>query len=178
MEFLPLELTEKIYSYLDDKNLISFSLTSKKHRSILIESYNILGLVKLINKDYKFFIQEHSLSLPMKLFNVNLSFTKINDLGLLHLKGVHKINLSGTKITDAGLKHLKGVHTIDLYNTNITDAGLVHLKGVHTINLGNTKITDAGLVHLKGVHTIDLRFANITKKGKEFLKKYGTIRIF
>ena len=47
------------------------------------------------------------------------------------LTNLNALGLSYTKITDAGLVHLKGLtklETLDLFNTKITDAGVKSLK--------------------------------------------------
>ena len=90
---------------------------------------------------------------------LDLSYTKITDAGLVHLKGLpnlEELDLVGCyKITDAGLVHLKGLTKLEYLNlsyTNITDAGLEHLKGLtklERLGLRETNITDAGVKSLK-----------------------------
>ena len=56
------------------------------------------------------------------------------------------VHLSFTKVTDAGLVHLKGLtnlRSLDLGDTEVTDAGLVHLKGLanpRRLYLGFTQV--------------------------------------
>jgi hypothetical protein len=144
MDSIPDELIEKIYQYLRGKDVISFSLTSKRNREILINSYTLDGLVGLNKSDYKIFLH----SLPSNLFCINLGCTEITNNALVHL----------TKI-----------HTLDLWGTGITNNALVHLTKIHTLNLAGTKITNNALVHLTEIHTLDLVGMKITKEGKEFL---------
>src|ERR1035437_906240 len=65
------------------------------------------------------------------------------------------LDLSGTKVTDVGLEHLKGLdqlQTLNLSKTKVTDAGLEQLKGLNqlrTLNLINTKVTDEGVKYLQ-----------------------------
>jgi hypothetical protein len=112
MDSIPDELIEKIYQYLRGKDVISFSLTCRRHREILINSYTLDGLVMLNERDYKIFLH----SLPLNLFCIDLGYTKITDAGLVHLTKIHTLNLGGTKITDVGMDFLieNGVKLIKL----------------------------------------------------------------
>jgi Leucine rich repeat len=89
---------------------------------------------------------------------LDLSFTRVSDAGLVHLKrmtNLSKLHLWGTEITDAGLVHLKGMTNLtalSLGNTRVTDAGMVHLKGLRNLSIlfvSNTRVTDAGIDELK-----------------------------
>jgi hypothetical protein len=114
---------------------------------------------------------------------IDLSWTKITDVGLAHLKdlkGLQSLYLDGTKITDAGLAHLKdlkGLQTLYLNGTKITDAGLVHLKdlkGLQTLYLGGAQITDAGLAQLKELKGLQILYVGrtqITDAGLRDLRK-------
>ena len=111
---------------------------------------------------------------------VDLSFTKIIDADLVHLKGLTKLqtlSLINTKVTDAGLVHLKGMtnlQRLDLTDTKVTDAGLVHLKGLtklQYLDLEGTKVTDAGLVHLKGLTNLQTLILTDTKATDAGVKK-------
>jgi len=95
-----------------------------------------------------------------EVVEVDLRFSKITDVGMIHLKELTKLEtlrLSlSTMITDAGLVHLKGLtnlRTLDLKTTlQITDAGLVHLKGLtnlQELDLEDTQATDAGIAELQ-----------------------------
>jgi hypothetical protein len=70
MDTLPVELIEKIYSYLREKDVISLSLTSKRNREILINS-NLKDLIKVDEYNYHIFLSnEHHLKLPEKIFGI------------------------------------------------------------------------------------------------------------
>ena len=46
------------------------------------------------------------------LQSLNLTYTKVTDAGLAHLKGLTRLQslqFEATQVTDAGLKHLKGL---------------------------------------------------------------------
>lgn len=73
MDILPVEMIEKIYSFLRDKDVISLSLTSKRNREILINS-NLKNLVKIDEYNYSIFLfKEHNLKLPEELLGVYTS---------------------------------------------------------------------------------------------------------
>ena len=132
------------------KDLINFSLTSKK--------YNTFFKKKI------------------KHFEINCSETKITDAGLQYLKGAHTIDLSSCRyITDQGLQYLIGVHTINLYGCCVFDnKWFQYLEGVHTIHLNDCGdgITEEGLQYIKGIHTMYLcgYHSRIFLKGLECLK--------
>jgi hypothetical protein len=96
------------------------------------------------------------------LTTVNLREAKLDDAGLLKLKGdlerlpeLHALDLARTAIGDDGLealKNLKALHSLILTETQVTDAGLVHLRqlrGLTSLALAGTKVTDAGVEELK-----------------------------
>ena len=109
--------------------------------------------------------------------------TKINDAGLVHLKGLKLKQLSIPKqaMTDLGLKHYLAVvethNSLRLSGWSVSDAGLVHLKGLtnlQTLVLSNTQISDAGLVHLKGMTNLkglNLFGTKVTDAGVAELQK-------
>lgn len=81
MDILPIEMIEKIYSYLREKDVISLSLTSKRNREILINS-NLKNLVKIDEYNYSIFLSnEHNLKLPEELIGVYTStaYTPLKD---------------------------------------------------------------------------------------------------
>jgi Leucine-rich repeat (LRR) protein len=89
---------------------------------------------------------------------LDLSYRKVTDVGLEHLKRLVKLKLlflSGTPVTDAGLEHLNGLVQLKwlyLEGTPVTDGGLEHLKGLRELeelDLRNTQVTDAGIAALK-----------------------------
>lgn len=81
MDILPIEMIEKIYSFLREKDVISLSLTSKRNREILIKS-NLKNLVKIDEYNYSIFLsKEHNLKLPEELLGVYTStaYTTLKD---------------------------------------------------------------------------------------------------
>lgn len=89
------------------------------------------------------------------------------------------LDLSLTRITDLGLQQLKnapGIVELNLYYAEqITDEGMAAVKGwkkLKRINLRGTKVTDTTLEHLANVTTleaIDVGFAQITDVGLDRL---------
>ncbi len=91
---------------------------------------------------------------------LDLSYTRLTDVGTMHLAGfkhLTRLHLDGTKITDEGLKDLAGLKTLtvlELSNTSVTDEGLKHLAGLTNLTeleLNVTHVTDDGLKHLAGL---------------------------
>jgi len=68
------------------------------------------------------------------VIRVDLTFSRVTDGGLVHLKGftsLKRLNLKGTRVTDAGLENLKGLTSLEmlrLQETNVTDAGVKKLQ--------------------------------------------------
>jgi hypothetical protein len=79
----------------------------------------------------------------MKVFQVDLSGTRVSDDGLEHLKELTDLGglyLNNTQVTDAGFEHLKGMsqlRSLSLRGTNVTDEGVQELQRV----LPNCKIS-------------------------------------
>jgi Leucine-rich repeat (LRR) protein len=92
---------------------------------------------------------------------------------------LRSLNLSQTKITDIGLEHLKslrGVRELDLrYAEYITDAGIAYLKGwkdLERLDLRGTRITSRALEHVAGLtrlRSLDVAFTDVSDDGLEFL---------
>jgi serine/threonine protein kinase len=114
---------------------------------------------------------------PRKAFGLDLSQTKVTDVGLKHLAGLtnlQSLDLWETYVTDAGLKELAGLtnlQSLDLSDTKVTDAGLKHLvglKNLQKLNLSRTRVTDAGLKHLAGLtnlQSLNLDNTQVTDAG-------------
>jgi hypothetical protein len=94
------------------------------------------------------------------VIRVSLSYTRLSDAGLAHLKGLtglQGLSLDDTQVSDAGLVNLRGLTGLqELYlsGTRVTEAGLVYLKGLtglHGLSLDGTAVSDARLAHLNGL---------------------------
>lgn len=87
------------------------------------------------------------------------------------------IDLSHTRITDIGFEHLKNlpaVHTLNLYYAEqIGDGAMASLKNwkhLRELNVRGTKVTDVGIGHLGGVsslESLDAGYALVTDAGFE-----------
>jgi Leucine-rich repeat (LRR) protein len=113
----------------------------------------------------------------------------INDADLRALAAfpeLTRINLSHTRITDIGfahLKNLKNVQSVNLYYAEqIGDGALAAMKNwkqLRELNLRGTKVTDAGLLHLSQLtllESLDIGFALITDGGFEPLTALPGLR--
>ena len=75
--------------------------------------------------------------------------------GTRRLEHLESLWLANTKINDSGLIILRGVRglkLLSLTNTNVTDAGLVHLddwKCLRKLDLTGTHVTDDGVAQLQ-----------------------------
>ena len=95
------------------------------------------------------------------------------------MTGLRTLNLSQTKITDIGLEHLKtlqGVRELDLrFAEYISDAGLAHLKGwkdLERLDLHGAKVTSRVLEHLAALtnlRSLDVGHTEVSDDGVEFL---------
>lgn len=112
----------------------------------------------------------------IKLDQLNVSRTFLNDEGLAELKGASVKNLiaSNTSITDAGLAALVGnssIEILDIGDNSITDAGLIHLgkiPGLQVLELDGTAITGSELPQLKscsGLRILSLDNTPLTDAG-------------
>ena len=93
-----------------------------------------------------------------KVTSLDLTFTKITDVGLKEVAKLQKLTslgLARTQITDAGLKELtklRNLKKLSLRGTQITDAGLkevAKLQKLEMLNLTGTKVTKEGVTELK-----------------------------
>lgn len=112
-----------------------------------------------------------------RVIAVNLRSSWITDadlLGLAAMTDVRELNLSHTRITDIGfqrLKTLKKITRVNLYYAEqIGDGALAAMrdwKELRHVNLRGTQVTDAGLVHLAGlpIESIDVGFSLFTDGG-------------
>jgi hypothetical protein len=112
--------------------------------------------------------------------DLRASWVTDSDLpALASLPHLTHLDLSQTRITDLGLQQLKGapgVVELNLYYAEqVTDEGLAAVKGwrrLKRVNLRGTKVTDTTLEHLAHVPTleaIDVGFAQITDVGLDHL---------
>ena len=117
-----------------------------------------------------------------KVVGIDLSSTWVTDADtarLGRLSGLRKLDLSHTKITDVGLEHLRGLNQVvdlNLYFAEyITDSGIAHIKGwtqLKHLNLRGTKVTSRVFDHLQGLEnlrSLDLSSTEITDAGFENL---------
>lgn len=120
---------------------------------------------------------------------VNLRSTFVSDSDLDHVArfaALEKLDLSHTRITDLGmlrLKNLKNVREINLFYAElVTDEGLAAVKDwpkIERLNFRGTKVTDNTLALLAGKDTIralDIGFAEVTDSGLQHLPKYKGLR--
>jgi Leucine Rich repeat len=108
--------------------------------------------------------------------NLRASWITDGDLEMLgQVPGLQTLDLSLTRITDLGLEHLKSlaeVRDLNLYYCEfLTDVGIARLKGwkkLERLNLRGTKITDTSLEHLASLPalaSLDVGFTQITSNG-------------
>jgi internalin A len=105
---------------------------------------------------------------------------------LASFPGLSRIDLSHTRITDVGFSHLKdlkNVQSVNLYySEQIGDGALAAMKNwkqLRELNLRGTKVTDAGLTHLSQLtllESLDIGFALITDGGFEPLTALPGLR--
>jgi hypothetical protein len=102
---------------------------------------------------------------------------------LTHLQ---KLDLSLTRITDLGLLRLKGlknVRELNLFFAElVTDEGLAAVKGwsrLERVNFRGTKVTDNTLATLAGNNAIvalDIGYAEVTDSGLQHLARFPALR--
>ena len=95
---LPIEILWNIILFLQNKDLVSFSLTCINNRKAVCTSKNNYGSIKLGKKDYKIFLEK---VIPDNFLKIDLSWTKIIDCSILG--NVHTLDLSGTNIVDCSM---------------------------------------------------------------------------
>jgi len=112
---------------------------------------------------------------------VNLRSSWIDDSDLLELAALPQLtelDLSETRITDIGFQYLKGLKNVArvnlYYAEQIGDGALAAMrdwKQLRELNLRGTKVTDLGLVHLAGlpIESLDVGFSLFTDNGFDHL---------
>jgi len=118
-----------------------------------------------------------------RLERLDLSLTRVTDLGLLRLKqlrNVRELNLFFAElITDEGLAVLKDwpqIERLNLRGTKVTDNTLAILAGKDTIialDIGYAEVTDSGLQHLprlKGLRELAFGGNKMTDVGMQVLR--------
>ena len=116
------------------------------------------------------------------VIGIDLSSTWTTDADMARLgrlTSLRKLDLSHTKITDIGLEHLRGLpQVVDLslhFAEYISDGGVAHIKGwtrLERLTLRGTKVTSRVFDHLKGLEalrSLDLSSTEITDAGFESL---------
>lgn len=123
------------------------------------------------------------------IIGVNLRASWVTDADLPQLAALPhlaQLDLSHTRITDLGLQHLKNAPAIVelnlYYAEQITDEGMAAVKGwkrLKRLNLRGTKVTDTTLEHLAEVTTLealDVGYAQITDVGLDRLTPLQNLR--
>jgi internalin A len=118
-----------------------------------------------------------------QLETLDLSHTRVTDLGLLRLKdlrNVRELNLFYAElVTDEGLAAVKTWPRIERLNfrgTKVTDNTLALLAGkesIRALDLGFAEVTDSGLQHLvklKGLRELAIGGNKMTEVGLEVLR--------
>ena len=118
-----------------------------------------------------------------QLEKLDLSHTRITDLGLLRLKNlrnVRELNLFYAElVTDEGLSAVKSWPRIERLNfrgVKVTDNTLALLAGkdsIRTLDIGFAEVTDSGLQHLarlKGLRELSIGGNKMTEVGLEVLR--------
>ena len=77
--------------------------------------------------------------------------TDLSPLAALQPDDLQYLQLSGTRVNNAGLVHISGLtdlRVLWLYDTQVSDVGLVHLQGLtglRVLNLRSTLVSSAGV---------------------------------
>ena len=164
---LPIELTEYILSFVDGKDIISFSsidsyhrkfISSLKHRDSWYIRYNreIANsyIYKMVQKVYLDRLPSKKSQKILKNAYIYLRRKRIRDLPRFF--NVHTLDLGNAKITK--VTDLGDIHTLNLENTRIYDAS--SLGRIHTLNLAKTDVEDVSA--LGNVHTLNISFTKVT----------------
>jgi Leucine-rich repeat (LRR) protein len=101
------------------------------------------------------------------------------------MKNLKRLDLSHTRITDVGLDYLKGLENVEelncYYAERITENGIAHLKSwrrLQQLNLRGTKVTSKvfeHLAHLTSLRSLDLGFTQIDDEGFEHLARLRSL---
>jgi hypothetical protein len=123
------------------------------------------------------------------VIGVNLRGSWIADAdmdALASLPELERLDLSLTRVTDVGLlklKNLQNVRELNLFYAElITDEGLAAMKTwprIERINLRGTKVTDNTLALLAGkasVVELDIGFAEVTDSGLQYLARLPNLK--
>ena len=102
------------------------------------------------------------------------------------LTQLEKLDLSHTRVTDLGLQRLKGLRNVRelnlFYAELVTDEGLAAVKTwprIERLNFRGTKVTDNTLALLAGKDSIvalDIGFAEVTDSGLRHLPRFKGLR--
>lgn len=115
------------------------------------------------------------------------SFVSDSDLdAVAALEHLEKLDLSHTRVSDLGLlrlKNLRNVRELNLFYAElVTDEGLAAVKTwpkIERLNFRGTKVTDNTLALLAGkdsIRMLDIGFAEVTDSGLQHLPKYKGLR--
>jgi Leucine-rich repeat (LRR) protein len=117
-----------------------------------------------------------------QIVEVDLTSTWITDDDLARiaaLTGLRKLNLSYTKITDLGLEHLRPLRNVTWLNCYyceyLTDSGIAFLKqwsNLEYLNLRGTEVTSRvfeHISHMKKLRSLDVGFSRVNDDGFDAL---------
>lgn len=123
-----------------------------------------------------------------RIIRVNLASSWVTDADLAliaALPGVEEIDLSQTKISDIGLEHLKGLSSVrELslhYAEFVTDSGIAHItswKNLQRLTLRGTKVTSRVFGHialLTSLKQLDIADTEVTDSGFEELAELNKL---
>lgn len=123
-----------------------------------------------------------------RIIGVNLASSWVTDADLAliaALPGVEEIDLSQTKISDIGLEHLKGLSSVrELslhYAEFVTDSGIAHItswKNLQRLTLRGTKVTSRVFGHialLTSLKQLDIADTEVTDSGFEELAELNKL---
>lgn len=124
-----------------------------------------------------------------KLETIDLSHTKITDVGLEHLKrleNVRHLRLHHAEyLTDSGIAQIKGwkkLESLDLRGTKVTSRVFEHIRALTTLtalDLSHTEVTDSGfeeLAELTRLERLAIGGNRILGPGLDLLKMVPTLR--
>ncbi|MFN7919266.1 MAG: hypothetical protein U0Q16_04170 [Bryobacteraceae bacterium] len=117
------------------------------------------------------------------LEKLDLSLTRVTDLGLLRLRGLKNVRefklFFAELVTDEGLAVVKSwpkIERLDFRGTKVTDNTLATLAGkdsIAALDIGYAEVTDSGLQHLtrfKGLRELSFGGNKMTEVGLEVLR--------
>ncbi|MYA79795.1 MAG: hypothetical protein F4X39_04615 [Acidobacteriia bacterium] len=124
-----------------------------------------------------------------KLETIDLSLTKITDIGLEHLKKLENVRHlrmhHAEYLTDGGIAQIKGwkkLDSLDLRGTKVTSRVLEHIRTLTTLtalDLSHTEVTDSGfekLAELTRLERLAIGGNRILGPGLDLLKMITTLR--